>query len=1067
MQVRHVAVRGLLSLLMLVCALPALAAQAPGVVIRALEFGNASAWTLHASEDVHASLHVAPGANGRTALCLGYDFPKGVAGYVEMQHPLPLDFPAHYALRLGVRGQGPRNGLQLKFISADGWNVWWYQQPEFAPPATWTTLHIAQREVGFAWGPRKDHRLRRSAALQLTVAAVQGGHGELCFDHFALLHAPAPPAQWPVPRASASSALPGHPAALALAMRAGRTWRSAADGTQTLTLDLGAERPLGGLSFAVAASAGTPGVRVESSRDGRHWQAQRSMLLRSGTQVLLGLPDDPVAHWLRLAFSGNTEGYALGQLTLQAPGWGQPTSLLQTLAQLAPRGTFPRGLSGQQNDWTVLGVDGGKQTGLLSTDGRIEPFKGGWSIEPFLQTRGGLLDWSDVRITQALRDGYLPLPSVTWTKGPLHLQVTAFGAGTPAAARLLARYTVRNDGDAARHVTLALAVRPLQVNPPQQFLNTPGGFGPIHRIRYADGIVTFGDDEHVVTLGAPAGFVAGNLATQSIAALLAQTPQPRAALRQADGLAQGALLYPLYIPAHGAATVGIAIPWTGAVPAPVTDASVAARMLRDQEDQVAAAWRARLTRVRVQLPPAAHVFQHTLYSALWQVLLDRDGAALQPGPRSYARSWIRDGAMMSEALLRMGEDRAVRDYLLWYVPHQFSNGKVPCCVDWKGADPTPENDSQGELIFAIAEYTRYTHDLTLARQLWPHVAAAVHYMNHLRATQKTAAYRHGERTLYYGLMPRSISHEGYSAKPMHSYWDDFWSLLGYRDAAWLAGQLGHARQQQAIARAADDFQKDFFASIRNAARWHHIDYIAGSADLGDFDPTSTTIALSPVGVQHALPQDLLRDTFARYWRNFEVRSDGHAPWRDYTPYEWRNVDAFVRLGWRARIPALLRFFFAGQRPAAWHQWAEVVWRDAGAPHFIGDMPHAWVASDFLRSALDMLAYQRHRDHALVLAAGVPPQWLDDGGIRIEDLRTPWGSLSYHYWRAVDGSVQLQIPAGSAMPPGGLVLTWPYAAAPGATLLDGQPVTWSGDQLRITRLPATLRVAAPDGSLPMP
>ncbi len=1061
MQVRHVAVRGLLSLLMLVCALPALAAQAPGVVIRALEFGNASAWTLHASEDVHASLRVAPGANGRTALCLGYDFPKGVAGYVEMQHPLPLDFPAHYALRLGVRGQGPRNGLQLKFISADGWNVWWYQQPEFAPPATWTTLHIAQREVGFAWGPRKDHRLRRSAALQLTIAAVQGGRGELCFDHFALLHAPAPPAQWPVPRASASSALPGHPAALALAMRAGRTWRSAAGGAQTLTLDLGAERPLGGLSFAVAASTGTPGVRVESSRDGRHWQAQRSLLLRSGTQVLLGLPQDPVAHWLRLAFSGNTQGYALGQLTLQAPGWGQPTSLLQTLAQLAPRGTFPRGLSGQQNDWTVLGVDGGKQTGLLSTDGRIEPFKGGWSIEPFLQTRGGLLDWSDVRITQALRDGYLPLPSVTWTKGPLHLQVTAFGAGTPAAARLLARYTVRNDGDAARHVTLALAVRPLQVNPPQQFLNTPGGFGPIHALDFRDGVLRVNDAQTLVTLGRPAGFVTGDLARQSLPQLLATMPLARAAVTQTDGLAQGALLYPLDVPAHGTASVGIAIPWTGAAPLSLTSAEKAAVQLQHDETAVAAAWQARLQRVQVQLPPQAQDFQQTIYSALWQILLDRDGAALQPGPRSYARSWIRDGAMMSEALLRMGEDRAVRDYLLWYAPHQFSNGKVPCCVDWKGADPTPENDSQGELIFAIAEYTRYTHDLALARQLWPHVVAAVHYMNHLRATQKTAAYRQGERTLYYGLMPRSISHEGYSAKPMHSYWDDFWSLLGYRDAAWLAGQLGKTHQRQAMTRDADDFQQDFFASIAATARWHHIDYIAGSADLGDFDPTSTTIALSPVGVQHALPQDLLRDTFARYWRDFEARADGRTPWQTYTPYEWRNVDAFVRLGWRARIPALLRFFFAGQRPAAWHQWAEVVRRDADAPGFIGDMPHGWVASDFLRSALDMLAYRSDHDQAMVLAAGVPGSWLDDGGIRIEGLRTPWGKLGYHYWRAHDGSVHLEIPAGSAMPPGGLLLTWPYAAAPGATLLDGQPVTWTHGALRITHLPAMLRVAAPE------
>jgi hypothetical protein len=1040
--------------------LPLHAAQPPQGVVRALDFNAADAWTLHASEDVHASLRAAPGADGRSALCLDYRFPRGVAGFVEMQHPLPLNFPAHYVLQLGVRGQGPHNGLQLKFISARGWNVWWYQQPEFAPPAAWTTLHIAQREVGFAWGPRQDHRLKRSAALQLTVAAVQGGHGEVCFDHFALLRAAAPPAQWPVPRASASSALHSHPAQQALAMRAGRDWRSAAGGMQTLTLDLGIARPLGGLSFDWGDNAATQDLSVQTSADGVHWQAQRSLLLRSGARALVGLPDDPAARWLRLDFSGNTQGYALGHLVLHAPGWGQPVQLLQSLARLAPRGEFPRGLSGEQNDWTVLGVDSGYKTGLISTDGRIEPFKGGWSVEPFLLADGHVSDWADARITQSLRAHELPIPGVQWRAGPLTMDITAFGAGTPDHARLLARYTVRNTSATPRQVTLALALRPFQVNPPQQFLNTPGGYGPIQRMRYAAGVVTVNGDQQLVTLGAAQGFVVGRVGAQSLPALLAQTPQAAASNAHDQGLAQGALLYPFNIPAHGEVSVGIAIPWSGAAPAPIADAAVAARTLQQDEDQVAAAWRARLERVRVQLPPVAHVFQHSLYSAMWQMLLDRDGVELQPGTRSYARSWIRDGAMMSEALLRMGDASAVHDYLLWYAPHQFSNGKVPCCVDWKGADPTPENDAQGELIFAIAEYTRYTHDLALTRRLWPHVQGAVQYMNTLRATQKTAPYLHGERTLFYGLMPRSISHEGYSAKPMHSYWDDFWSLRGYRDAAWLAQQLGHAQQARAYTRDGDDFEKDFFASIRNAARWHHIDYIAGSADLGDFDPTSTTIALAPVGVQHELPQALLHDTFARYWRNFEARADGRTPWQNYTPYEWRDVDAFVRLGWRQRIPALLKFFFAGQRPAAWHQWAEVVWHDANTPHFIGDMPHGWVASDFLRSALDMLAYQRHRDHALVLAAGVPPAWLDDGGIRIDKLRTPWGLLSYHYWREADGSVRLQIPAGVGVPPGGLIVTWPLATAPGATTLDSQPVSWAHGELHIRQLPARVRVAAP-------
>ena len=58
--------------------------------------------------------------------------------------------------------------------------------------------------------------------------------------------------------------------------------------------------------------------------------------------------------------------------------------------------------------------------------------------------------------------------------------------------------------------------------------------------------------------------------------------------------------------------------------------------------------------------------------------------------------------MMAESLLRLGHADVAADYLRWYAPHQFANGKVPCCVDARGADPVPENDSPGELIFLAA-----------------------------------------------------------------------------------------------------------------------------------------------------------------------------------------------------------------------------------------------------------------------------------------------------------------------------------------------------------------------------
>ena len=37
----------------------------------------------------------------------------------------------------------------------------------------------------------------------------------------------------------------------------------------------------------------------------------------------------------------------------------------------------------------------------------------------------------------------------------------------------------------------------------------------------------------------------------------------------------------------------------------------------------------------------------------------------------------------------MGRSDAVRDYINWYAPYQFENGKVPCCVDARGSDPVP------------------------------------------------------------------------------------------------------------------------------------------------------------------------------------------------------------------------------------------------------------------------------------------------------------------------------------------------------------------------------------------
>ena len=120
-------------------------------------------------------------------------------------------------------------------------------------------------------------------------------------------------------------------------------------------------------------------------------------------------------------------------------------------------------------------------------------------------------------------------------------------------------------------------------------------------------------------------------------------------------------------------------------------------------------------------------------------------------------------------MLRLGHEEVGRDFLRWYAPYQFPNGKVPCCVDARGDDPVPENDSHGEFIFLVSELYRYTHDRSLLEAMWPHVEAAAGYMETLRQSERSAANHAPARRAFYGLLPASISHEPWR-KAMRARW---------------------------------------------------------------------------------------------------------------------------------------------------------------------------------------------------------------------------------------------------------------------------------------------------------
>ena len=998
-----------------------LRAQEPRVID---DFSSLAAWTSVPSDGV--SLQLVPAAG---AMRMDIDF-HGGGGYAVARRTVDFELPENYEITFRVRGTVPVNNLEFKLSDSTGDNVWWVNRRDYAFPRTWTTYRIKRRQIQFAWGPLGGGELRRAAGIEIAVTAGNGGKGSVWIDDLRLTPLPPVPATPPAPVATdAPAAVDGDSTTV---------WKSRPVATPSITLDLGYRREFGGLVIDWDSLDYARAYDVQGSTDQRTWRVLRRVTRGNGRRDWLYMPESE-AQWLRVTArtTSRSRGIGMREIRVKPLEWSAtPNAFFADVSRESPPGSFPRYWPDRQTFWTLVGIEGDFREALLSEDGALESDKGSFTVEPMLRNDGQLLTWNDVAIARSLEGGDLPIPTVQWRAGSLTLDITSFATGRAGASTILARYRVSNQGDSAARPTLYLAMRPFQVNSAWQFLNTTGGFSPIRSIAWRAGRVHVNDTAHVVPLQPPAGFGAATLDAGDIVDHLRTGRLPTAtAVTDSLGFASGALAFPLVVAPRAHRDVWVALPSRRAGAAMPRSVALANGSFEATKQH----WVARLDSIPIVLPPSGAPLIRAMRSSLAHILLNRDGPRIQPGSRSYERSWIRDGALTSAALLRIGGTREVRDFIDWYAPFQYANGKVPCCVDHRGADPVPEHDSHGELIFLIAEYVRLTGDTAVARTNWPRIVAAVGYIDTLRRQRLTPEYDAPDKRHFRGILPPSISHEGYSAKPMHSYWDDFFALRGLKDAAELAVTLGELGEARRIGALADTFRVDLLASIEAAMKVHTIDFIPGAADLGDFDATSTTVGLAPGGELHRLPRAAVERTFARYYEEFLKRRDGPQTWEAYTPYEFRVPGSLVRLGWRDRALEVLDWLFKDKRPPEWNQWPEVVWRDPRIPRFFGDLPHGWVASDFIRSVLDLFAYEDEQETGatLVIGAGIRDEWLRErDGVRVRALPTRFGRIGYQA-RAVGDAIVFAFDPGLRMPAAGMLVRNPNDLPARRITVDGR------------------------------
>lgn len=1022
------------------------------------DFEDISGWTTSASEGTDVWIVQDTGHTGK-GMRIGFDLHSG-GGYFIVHKTFSIPLPANYAFTFYLHGEAPRNNFEFKLIDPSGKNVWWRKQRDATFPTDWQQVTIRKSRIEFAWGPA-GRELKRVGAIEFAVSSSSGGKGSIWIDDLAFEEREPSSPDGVTPALSVSTSIEGHDPPLMIDQDPGTSWKSApTPENQSVIMDLLKNREYGGLAIDWDAEDYAVSYQVQVSNDAQRWTSAFTTTSGSGGRDYIYMPDAE-SRYIRLDLqrSSRGQGYGIATITLKPFEFSaSPNQFFAAIAQDAPVGTYPKYLYGRQTYWTLVGVNGDKKEALLNEEGMLEVDTGSFSIEPFLFADGKLLTWNDVQIAQELEQGYLPIPSVTWQHDHLALRITAFASGAPGLSNLYAAYHVENQGDADAPVTLFVAIRPFQVNPPWQTLNVSGGVTTIRDIRLDGHIVTVNRDSAVVPLTPADDFGAATFEQGAVTSFLQSNRLPPA-VQATDpfGFASGALRYTLDLAPKAHADVYLAIPFHEPTIAMIggMDSEEAESFMQRQLDETRRSWESILNRVDIQLPAGYEQIGATLKTTLAYILVNRDGAAIQPGSRNYARSWIRDGAFTSTALLEMGCTQEVRDFIRWFASYQLADGKIPCCVDRRGPDSVPENDSNGEFVYLVAQYYRFTHDVGFLQDMWPHVVAAVDYLSALRRKRTTSAYRTPEKEAFYGLLPESISHEGYSAHPVHSYWDDFFALRGFVDFVSLANVVGDTEHATSAAALRDDFRHDLYASIAKVMADHGIDYIPASADLGDFDPTSTAVALDPGGELANLPAAPLARTFEKYYADFEQRRSAPDDGQAYTPYELRNVGALIRLGQREQAWQVLNFILADRRPAAWNEWAEVVWRDPALPRFIGDMPHTWVGSSFIHAVREMFAYERDADRALVIAAGVPSVWTSsEPGITVKRLPTYYGILNYTLRPDGPNTLRLSLSGDLTLPPGNIVVQPPLPQPLKAVTVNGKPSqTFTAEAATISEFPA--------------
>lgn len=625
-------------------------------------------------------------------------------------------------------------------------------------------------------------------------------------------------------------------------------------------------------------------------------------------------------------------------------------------------------------NWTQVGALDSENEAIVDPRGLIVPYQSGWSLDFWFYLDGKLYAPSMMEnVTQSLEDD-LPVVITKFSVDNMVVTARVFVEKIDGVEMVFAKYRVKNRTAQSQTASLYISVRPYNVD----------GMSTIKHLNYDNNnLFSINGLPSVKFYDYPDNVFCSDYHQGDVSLFLDSDKCVAREKYCSVGLATGAVEYKINLSTGEYREVEVRLPvpkkynWKKVF----NNSADYDTVFSNFEKQ----WRKRLkSSFTLSIPDKKLKEAFDTNKTYMQLFYDVD--SIKPGPHNYHHFWFRDAAYLINALDKIGFSKEADNVLKTFPSRQKRNGFF--------FSQLGEWDSNGQAIWTLIEHYRLTNDIKFLQNVYPSIKKGANWLVvKIKETNKKKVPKNKR-----GLLPPGLSAEHFGGNDVF-YWDDFWALAGFRDAAYAAEIMGEPN----VAKKYSEYYEQLLKSVNESLKL--VENRLGKplmpiAPDRRMDSAAVGCLASLYPTRIFSPYDERVQETVKYMEEHLFNGNGffhdvnHSGFGTYLTSHFAECHTYAR---SQRAIEILDWLV--DVSSSTYTWPESI-NPVTLGGCIGDGHHGWAAADFLVTVRNMMFFEEENN--LVILPSAPKRWFKEGyPIEVANAPSYFGVIAYKVTYASD------------------------------------------------------------------